>query len=1130
MSHPMITVCVPVYDVSKYLPECIASIRAQTLQAIEIILVNDASPDPLDRTLCLEAAEADARIRYFEHEINRGLGGARNTAIAAARADYLVFIDSDDYVSHDLCQRVYGAFRKDSCDLVGYGAWTVKTAPIEQRIWFSYEDKLLHNDKILEEYLVHGALKHSSWSYAVRKRVFTDNNISFPENIVHQDLPTSLQVFFFASKMRLLSKHLYYYRSRAQSIVQTVSEQHVSDVAAAVSQTKAFLEAQDVFTRYEAQWWRLFFLHRVFFHINTRVLKKSRNEQHARVLLESTLADLTRNLDLASLCRVVNLDALSSNLTALRRQIDVIPAAGSAKPTSHIIANWLQDIEFTKICSARADPPYPEEPVTVAFAFDENYSLPALVAAFSLALHANETTVYSIYLLVDDDVTDGSLGLFRDFFCAESRHSVTCVRMRSAFSDAHETRGITRPTYFRLLLHRILPDVTTAIYVDVDTVILDDLSDLKIPESAAVGAVRTPHLSDPGVRQHFLGMEGDYFNAGVAVLNLARLRSLNIDEALLEHALRKYVCQDQDALNIVCKGHVAYLHPRYNCHGYIQSGKMDGLYSAEEIESALMTPAIFHWTGKKPWSTPLVPYSQLWWQHLEKLSEAVNLAQRRPARTHLPAAYGQLTSVTRLTPRNRHFFLGTTGSEVYRNGVHLAVEATFVHRRPRPSDYVDVSLVQSDGTAEVIARTNAWCFQQSNMLQFRPSHNEIVYNVFDECESCFRGVIFDADTRETRFLDRAVSAVSPQGDFALGLDFSRLYSYSNGDGYCNVTDYRVDSMAPDEDGLFKIDLETGRASLLIAYRALWEDFARGTPAELLPMLIDRVSINDDGGGILLRIRWFSDAKPWPTLTLVARSDGTDVRRVFGFSMDCDWRGTDRLAIVGVDSVDKRSVSAFTLWELDVRSGMSRIVDDVFFAGEGYFSYSPDYRFIVFGATATKEAPYQRLLIYDREARAGACLGYFYAPPDLVGNCFDCRCNLRPRWSHDGRFISFDSTHEGYRAIYSIAVSDALTCLQRGLSELSPEDVAMLHAARVRARAATDRIGKPRPADSSKDGPDGPKSARGIVLPKVSGAPLNWKGRLWVRGRRSAEALGIRELTAKPAHILLRLLRKMHGRR
>lgn len=116
-SHPKVSICVPVYNVEKYLPKCLDSLCQQTFEDIEIILVNDASSDNSE-AIILEYAEKDSRIHYIKHEVNQLLPQARQTAIKAARGEYLTFVDSDDWVDKNFVELLYHGAIVNQADMV----------------------------------------------------------------------------------------------------------------------------------------------------------------------------------------------------------------------------------------------------------------------------------------------------------------------------------------------------------------------------------------------------------------------------------------------------------------------------------------------------------------------------------------------------------------------------------------------------------------------------------------------------------------------------------------------------------------------------------------------------------------------------------------------------------------------------------------------------------------------------------------------------------------------------------------------------------------------------------------------------------------------------------------------------
>ena len=118
--HPLVSVIVPVYKVEKYLVRCLDSLRGQSLHDIEIILIDDASPDSCGK-ICEEYAAKDVRFKVIYHAENRGLSEARNTGIKHAIAEFLMFVDSDDWVQEDFCKEAYELFPENSVVLIHDG-------------------------------------------------------------------------------------------------------------------------------------------------------------------------------------------------------------------------------------------------------------------------------------------------------------------------------------------------------------------------------------------------------------------------------------------------------------------------------------------------------------------------------------------------------------------------------------------------------------------------------------------------------------------------------------------------------------------------------------------------------------------------------------------------------------------------------------------------------------------------------------------------------------------------------------------------------------------------------------------------------------------------------------------------
>ena len=119
MKEIKVSIILPIYNVEKYLDRCVDSLLNQTLKDIEIIMVDDGSPDNCPQ-MCDEYAKKDRRVKVV-HKKNGGLGFARNSGLDIANGEYVAFVDSDDYVGLDMYKTLYDRAEVDKCDAVFCG-------------------------------------------------------------------------------------------------------------------------------------------------------------------------------------------------------------------------------------------------------------------------------------------------------------------------------------------------------------------------------------------------------------------------------------------------------------------------------------------------------------------------------------------------------------------------------------------------------------------------------------------------------------------------------------------------------------------------------------------------------------------------------------------------------------------------------------------------------------------------------------------------------------------------------------------------------------------------------------------------------------------------------------------------
>ena len=181
-----ISIIVPVYKVEKYLECCLDSLCRQSMANIEIILIDDASPDRCGE-ICDRYAANDARFRVIHQQKNKGLSAARNLGIRIASCDYLMFVDSDDWVADDFCKDAYQCAVQNNADLVMFNHQQVRNRKILPVSPATAAEGHKTREEAID--LLFTSVQNYSWNKLYRKELF--NGVLFPEEYNYQDVATT---------------------------------------------------------------------------------------------------------------------------------------------------------------------------------------------------------------------------------------------------------------------------------------------------------------------------------------------------------------------------------------------------------------------------------------------------------------------------------------------------------------------------------------------------------------------------------------------------------------------------------------------------------------------------------------------------------------------------------------------------------------------------------------------------------------------------------------------------------------------------------------------------------------------------------------------------------------------------
>lgn len=214
---PKISVIIPVYNVEKYLPQCLDSITQQTFKDIEIICINDGSLDNSPAIL-EEYSNKDSRIKIINQQ-NKGLSEARNTGINEAKGEYISFVDSDDYIEINTYEKI-AKYLDSKTELICFGTNIIGDNNIPNlssqikyyKIKYSGLKKL--NDQILLN------TNADVWNKIFKTSIIKDNKLNFPKGVQYESVPFYWQYTSFCTNAYFIKDKLYNYRRRNNSIME----------------------------------------------------------------------------------------------------------------------------------------------------------------------------------------------------------------------------------------------------------------------------------------------------------------------------------------------------------------------------------------------------------------------------------------------------------------------------------------------------------------------------------------------------------------------------------------------------------------------------------------------------------------------------------------------------------------------------------------------------------------------------------------------------------------------------------------------------------------------------------------------------------------------------------------------
>jgi len=380
--------------------------------------------------------------------------------------------------------------------------------------------------------------------------------------------------------------------------------------------------------------------------------------------------------------------------------------------------------------------------------------------------------------------------------------------------------------------------------------------------------------------------------------------------------------------------------------------------------------------------------------------------------------YGRLKSIcTPLSTAPHHHFFGYYEKTPWSASgqLILAHQAPFNDRAPKTDDRVKIGYFHTSqpDTFNELAESRAWNWQQGSMLQWDPkAPNDRIY--YNDCRNgVYTAVRHSIKNGEERFFERPIYALSPDGSSAFSLNFSRLQTWRPGYGYAGVPDPVATAGQPDDDGIFQMDLDTGESKLIISLDQL-ANTNTSPGMRNTTHWINHIQVSPKGTRIAFFHIWQDSKQEWKVRFYCCRPDGSELKCILdtGDVSHYDWQDEKKILVWAKAPGD---CGTHFLW-CNVESDETEIFAQTKLREDGHCSFSPNREWIL-NDTYPDQFDMRSLMLVRKSDAKIIDLGRFYSPKEKWWG--EIRCDLHPRWNHDGTAVCIDSVHTGSRQMYII---------------------------------------------------------------------------------------------------------------
>lgn len=238
---PKVSVIVPFYNVEEYIEKCLETLVSQTLEDIEIILVNDGSKDKSIKIVNKFLKTYPEKLVYLEKE-NGGLSDARNYAINYAKGEYIAFLDSDDYVEKDMYEKMYELAKKENSDMVECNFYWEYPNKIKEDIGVTYNGK----NEMLEK------IRVVAWNKLIKREILVNSKVYFPKGYRYEDVEFTYKLIPYIETVSFLKEPCVHYIQRQGSISNSQNER-TKEIFDVLEHVREYYKEKDIYEKYKEE-------------------------------------------------------------------------------------------------------------------------------------------------------------------------------------------------------------------------------------------------------------------------------------------------------------------------------------------------------------------------------------------------------------------------------------------------------------------------------------------------------------------------------------------------------------------------------------------------------------------------------------------------------------------------------------------------------------------------------------------------------------------------------------------------------------------------------------------------------------------------------------------------------------